>query len=119
MTREEFKTVVSRCKKSARGLRIVPADIARHGLEIAENELAFLPARIHSRLERIFWRLERSPGKNRPLAASASFSRRPGGQSPSARSQSGQSNASNSARSDAESFSTASLIWATVLMTES
>jgi hypothetical protein len=60
--------------------------------------------------------LARSPGWKRPCAASASFWRTPGGFSPSALSQSGQTKVSSSARSRGESLSIASLISATVLM---
>lgn len=62
--------------------------------------------------------LERSRGRKLPFAASASLSQTRGGVSPSARSQSGQTKASSSARSGGESRSIASLISTTVLTEE-
>jgi len=85
---------------------VVLTDVTRGRLKVAEDELAFRPVRTHSRLARIFSRLARSPGRKRPAAASASFSRTRGGVSVSsvpAPGPSGQTKASNSARSAGDS----------------
>ncbi len=122
MPREELEGVVSGDQKRTRCARIVPSDVAGGALEIAEDELALRPARVHPRLVRIFWMWVRSPGRKRPLAASASLSPACGGVS--GRSASwltswGHTKASSSALSDGDNRSMACLISITVLTTGS
>src|SRR6202042_3098256 len=89
---------------------VLPADVTGNRLQITENILTLLPARTHSRLERIFAILERPPVRNFPRDASFNFSSTPGGVSLVGRSQSGQIVASNRSRSPGESLSIASMI---------
>lgn len=114
---EKFECLVSSFKKRICRGGIILINVRGRGLQIAKDESALLPARIHFSFDRIFEMFERSPGVKGPRAASASFSRIPGGVSSvgSGRSQSGCNRASNSSRSCCESRSMAAMISATVL----
>jgi|GEM_PF-7085001 len=119
IARKKFERVVSSLKKRVGRRGIIFIYELRCRLQIAKNKAAFLPKRIHFRVERILEIFERSPGEKPPRAASVSFSRIPGGVSSwgNGRSQSGCSQFSNSARSSGGSRSMAALISAIVLIT--
>src|SRR3974377_123294 len=55
---KKFKAVINGLQEGTSDLGIVAPDESSGGLEIAEDELALLPARVHSKLERTFLMFE-------------------------------------------------------------